>query len=87
MQITRFYKKFKTAQLSGHPDTGKERSTRANRTDSIGESFSAVVTEISREERKPRGEELGCDSEFGSLVTPQERVKGFNRGIAHSFLR
>lgn len=42
--------------------------------DAIGEGFGAIVAQIAAEEREPRGEKLGGNSEFGGLVLNKERI-------------
>lgn len=42
--------------------------------DAIGERLGTVAAEISREEREPRGQKLGGDSELRRVVVEEERV-------------
>lgn len=54
-------------------------------TDSIGKRFGTSAAEISWEERKPRGEKLGSNSEFWRLIIEKERV-GFGRRSLRFFV-
>ena len=65
-------------------DNSSPRGTWAEGADAIGESGGAAAAEISGEEGKPRGEELGGDLELGGLVADEERVDGVGHGSSRS---